>query len=280
MLPRLFVYFLAMALGMGHLRPVRAAGDCQATAPDCVAVGRWNLSVALGAGMRTNPLAVGDTLPLVVIPQISYYGKRFFLDNLDLGFTVAETDRNTLSLVATPSYDRVFFYRSDLQNIFVNGFGPSAAPVSADAPNAVRFPPRSPRVTYLSGPEYTFRYGAVTGQFDVLHEITGQNHGDEVRAAAGIPLLSSIRGSSLAANVGITWKSAAIVNYYYGVSGVYAPGAAVNPFLKLRYTLPLAGKWRLSAFVEYERLGRAITDSPIVAEYHVATAFVGATYTF
>ena len=275
---RPFVYLLAIALGAGYLRPAGAAEDCRATASDCVAVGRWNFSVALGAGARTNPLAVGDTIPLVVIPQFSYYGKRFFIEDLDPGFTIAETDRNTLSLVASPGYDRVFFYRSDLQNIFVNGFGPSAAPVAADAPGAVRFTSRSRRVTYLAGPEYTFTYGGVTGQLDVLHEITGRNHGDEVRAAVGIPLLN-IRGS-LTANAGITWKSAAIVNYYYGVSGVYAPGAAANPFLKLGYTLPLAGKWRLSAFVEYERLGRAITDSPIVAEDHVATAFVGAIYTF
>jgi MipA family protein len=278
MRPRPFGCLLAIALGVGYLRPAHAADDCRATATDCVAIGRWNFSVALGAGVRTNPLAVGDSIPLFVIPQFSYYGKRFFIDDLDLGFTIAETDRNTLSLVASPSYDRVFFYRSDLQNIFVNGFGPSAAPVTADAPGAVRIPPRSRRVTYLAGPEYTFRYGGITGQLDVLHEITGRNGGDEVRAAVGIPLLN-IRGS-LAANAGITWKSAAIVNYYYGVSGIYAPRAAVNPFLKLGYKLPLAGKWRLNAFVEYELLGRAITDSPIVAEYHVTTAFVGAIYTF
>jgi outer membrane protein len=218
--------------------------------------------------VRTNPLVGGDAIPLVVVPQFSYYGKRFFIDDLDLGFTVAETDLNTLSLVASPGYDRVFFYRSDPQNTFVGGIGTST----------VRIPPRARSVTYLAGPEYTFSNGRVTGQLDVLHEITGRNGGDEVRAAVVIPLLN-IRGS-LAANVGMTWKSAAIVNYYYGVSGLYAPGSVVNPFLKLGYTLPLAGKWRLRALVEYELLGRAITDSPIVAEGHVATAFVGAVYTF
>ena len=60
----------------------------------------------------------------------AYYGKRFFIDNLDVGFTLAENAVNTLSLVASPGYDRVFFYRSDLQNIFVTGL-PTA---SADAP--------------------------------------------------------------------------------------------------------------------------------------------------
>jgi outer membrane scaffolding protein for murein synthesis (MipA/OmpV family) len=42
----------------------------------------------------------------------------------------------------------------------------------------------------------------------------------------------------------------------------------------------LAGKWRFSAFAEYERLGNAIANSPIVEERFVATAFIGAIYTF
>lgn len=272
------MFILVVALGLGCPRPTRADDDCKAAISDCVAVGRWNFSVALGAGVRTNPLVSGESIPLIVIPQFSYYGKRFFIDDLDLGLTIAESERNSFNLVASPSYDRVFFYRTDLQNIFVSGFGTNAAVVPLNAPGAARLSPRSKRVTYLAGPEYTFKYGGVTGQVDVLHEITGQNGGDEVRAAIGIRL-PNICGT-LTANAGITWKSAAMVNYYYGASGIYAPRSALNPFLKLGYTLPLAGKWRFNAFAEYELLGRAIADSPIVAERHVATAFVGAIYTF
>jgi hypothetical protein len=46
----------------------------------------------------------------------------FFIENLDFGLTLKEAERNTLSIVASPDYDRVFFYLSDLQNIFVGGF--------------------------------------------------------------------------------------------------------------------------------------------------------------
>jgi outer membrane protein len=130
----------------------------------------------------------------------------------------------------------------------------------------------------LAGPEWTFKSSGVSGQLDVLHDVTDQNNGTEIRAALGIPLVEST--GSLTASVGVTWKSAAIVNYYYGSAGIYAPGSALNPFIKLGYTLPMAGKWRFSAFAEYERLGNAIANSPIVEERYVATAFVGAIYTF
>lgn len=273
---------LATLLVLAPWRPALADdGGCQGPSSDCVAVGGWNFSVSLGAGVRTNPVVHESDIPLVVVPQVSYYGKHFFLDNLDAGVTLIDNESMTLSLIASPGYDRVFFYRSDLQNIFVGNFGFSqsaATVVDAAAPGAIRFTARRRYVTYLSGPEWTFKYAGVTGQLDVLHEITGHNHGDEVRGALGIPL--GHFGGSWAANVGFTWKSAAVVNYYYGSPGVYDAGAALSPFVKLAYSRPLTGHWKITAFVESERLANAIFDSPIVNDRYVTTTFVGTTYAF
>ena len=276
-------HIAAILVALAWASAAFAADDCASPSDDCVAVGRWNLSVALGAGVRTNPLVHGQDIPLVVVPQFSYYGKRFFIDNLDPGVTLYEGDTNTLSLIASPGYDRVFFYRSDLQNIFVGQapVGSAFVPTRAiTTPPVKRQLPASPRkVTYLAGPEWTFKYAGVTGQVDYLHEITGRNHGDEIRAAAGIPLGRHL-GGSWSANLGITWKSAGIVNYYYGSPDVYGAGSALNPFAKIGYSRPLTRKWRLDAFVHCERLGDAIYDSPIVGHHYVTTAFIGATYVF
>ena len=50
--------------------------------------------------------------------------------------------------------------------------------------------------------------------------------------------------------------------------------------MKLGYTQRLTRKWRLTALAQYERLGKAIADSPIVTQQYVATVFAGATYEF
>ncbi len=277
---------IAMMMMLGGSARTHAATDdaedCKRPSQDCVAIGRWNFSVALGAGLRTNPLINGKDIPLAVIPQISYYGKRFFIDNLDLGFTLWEQGGNTLHLIATPGYDRVYFYRADLQNFLV-GFPDASAPdspriVSPGTPGAIQVSRRAPRITYLAGPEWTFKYGALSGQLDLLRDATGQNSGEEVRGALGIPLLKS--KGTLSANIGFTWKSVATVNYYYRVPILYSGSAAFDPFMRLGYTLPLSSKWRLNTFFEYERLGNGIADSPIVAEHSVATFFAGAIYTF
>ena len=281
---------IATAFALLSCADVAFAGDdCAASADtsasdECVAVGGWNLSVALGAGVRTNPVFHSQDIPLVVIPQFSYYGKRFFIDNLDPGVTLFEGEASTLSFIASPGYDRVFFYRSDLQNIFIGGnasFSAGGSPqgnFTSTPQGEQQIPARARRFTYLAGPEWTFKYAGMTGQLDYLHEITGRNHGDEMRAGLGIPL--GYLAGSWTAHVGLTWKSTRIVNYYYGVPGLYEAGWALNPFAKIGYSRPLSGKWKLDAFVHCERLGNGIADSPIVRSHYVKTAFVGATYVF
>ncbi len=257
----------------------RDKDNCNASSKDCVAVGHWNFSISLGAGVRTDPVVHESAIPLVVIPHFSYYGKRLFIEDLDLGFTLTESDASTLSLIATPGYDRVFFYRSDLQNIFVSGISYTTPAYSSSGGTHVESVPVRPRHwTYLAGPEWTFEAHGITGQLDFLHEITARNHGNEIRAALGIPLIES--AGSLSANVGLTWKSSAIVGYYYGVPGAHGAGWALNPFVKLGYSRPLSSKWQLTAFVHYEHLGNAIADSPIVNARYVLTVFAGATYAF
>lgn len=280
-------YWLLLLLVAGGRVAVAAEADldCEHASDECVATKHWNFSLAFGAGVRSNPLTSGKDIPLVIVPQLSYYGRRFFIDNLDAGFSLAEGSLGNLSLLATPGYDRVYFYRSDLQNLFINGFSSganatvaAAAVVPRSAPGAVPYPEHTRSVTYLAGPEWTAKIHGVTAQVDLLHEVTGHNHGDEIRAAFGIPLYESV--GSLHANVGLTWKSAAVVNYYYGEMYIYQGGAAFNPFVKLGYTRPLGGKWRLNALLHFEKLGKSIRDSPIVEADNVETVFVGAVYAF
>jgi outer membrane protein len=249
----------------------RAGAACSTPSPECAVVGKFELSVSLGVGQRSNPIAGKSDIPLVVIPHVSYYGKRFFLENLELGYTLHEGETHTFNLIAAPGYDRVFFYRNDLQNIFVAGGTTfTDTPVGA---TGQEFHVQPRRTTYLVGPEWTFDYGTLTGQLNALREVTGRHDGYEVRGALAAPLIQS--QSSLVASAGFTWKSSALVQYYYGVDALYEPGSAFNPFVKLRYSRPLSERWTLNAFAHYELLSSSIANSPIVTQNHVTTFFAG-----
>ena len=262
---------LAIAAAAG---PQVAAAQTPCTAPsaDCIAVGDLQVSVSFGYGTRTNPVAGRDDIPLFVIPYLSYYGKRFFLESLEPGVTLYESDAHTFNLIATPGFDRVFFSRNDPQNVIV----PFAAEAPAFGEQTVQdqtFTVGHRHTTYLAGPEWLYRHRQFIGQLSALYEFTGRHKGYEVRAAVSRPLIQSEQ--SLVVNAGLTWKSAATVDYFYGVQDLYRAGAALNPFVKLSYSLPLSERWTLTAFVHYEHLDDSIADSPIVEDREVVTAFAG-----
>lgn len=250
-----------------------AQAPCTAPSADCIPVGDLQLSLSFGAGTRTNPVMGRDDIPLFVIPYISYYGKRFFLESLEPGVTLYESDAHTFNLIATPGFDRVFFSRHDPQNIIVPfaAAPPSFGVTSQQEPETLTV--GHPHTTYLAGPEWLFRHRNFIGQVSALYEVTGRHKGYEVRAAVSVPLVQSKQ--SLVVNTGVTFKSAATVDYYYGVPGLYSPDDALSPFVRLGYTLPLSQRWTLTAFVHYEYLDDTIVDSPIVTDHEVITAFAG-----
>ena len=275
-LPALFLVALCARTFAAETNP------CTAPSPECAVVGKWEISASLGLGQRSNPVEGRSDIPLVVIPHISWYGKRFFLENLEFGYTLFDSESNTLNLVAAPGYDRVFFYKNDFQNIFIAGTGIAGDATFTSAgrpvpPEGREFPVKSRHTTYLAGPEWSFTYGGVTGQLTALREVTGRNEGLEMRAALAAPLLSGPT-NSLVASAGFTWKSQEIVRYYYGIDGLYQPGSAFNPFVKLRYSRPISDRWMINAFAHYEHLAGAISDSPIVNENHVTTVFAGVVF--
>jgi MipA family protein len=268
---------LASLLAAAALQPAAAQAPCKSPSADCIEVGDLEVSVSLGYGTRTNPVAGRDDIPLFVVPHISYYGKRFFLESLEPGVTLYESDAHTFNLIASPGFDRVFFSRSDLQNVVVPlasvappGFGGG---VQGEADEEVAFPVGRRHTTYLAGPEWMFRHDRFIGQVSALYEVTGRHKGYEVRAAVSAPLIQ--RKQSLVVNAGLTWKSAETVDYYYGVPDLYNPDGALSPFIKFNYSLPLSDRWTFTAFVHYEHLDGSIVDSPIVEDREVVTAFAG-----
>jgi MipA family protein len=261
---------LAIAAAAGP-RAAAAQTPCKAPSEDCIAVGDLRVSLSFGYGTRTNPVVGRDDIPLFVIPYLSYYGKRFFIESLEPGVTLYESDAHTFNLIATPGFDRVFFSRHDPQNVVI--------PFAAGAPSFVETADEQtvtvghPHTTYLAGPEWLFRHRNFIGQVSALYEVTGRHKGYEARAAVSTPLIQSKQ--SLVINAGVTWKSAATVDYYYGVPDVYRPYDALSPFVRLSYALPLSERWTLTAFVHYEYLDDTIVDSPIVTDREVVTAFAG-----
>lgn len=89
-----------------------AFANCDTQPENCIEVSQWEVSVAVGAGVATNPLKDGEHSPLIVLPYISYYGDRFFLDNTAVGYTFVNQQSFDVSWIAELNSEQAFFSRS------------------------------------------------------------------------------------------------------------------------------------------------------------------------
>ncbi len=180
---------------------------------DCIQVGNWKFSIILGLGLRTNLLNDSDHIPLIFLPQFSYYAEQFFIENLDIGFTLLESETVQFNLIATPSYDGVFFNRWDPGNILtdINTVDGSANNLeSEDESDQVpqdRLTNISPdenserRFSYLGGLEYSYEAFLGTFQASILSELTNRHSGSEIRVAYQKAL-----NPHFSTTLGLTWK--------------------------------------------------------------------------
>lgn len=98
---------LLLALIAGGVRAEE--NPCLKENADCVKVGKWEFSVAIGFGGRTNPIVSKDDIPIFLMPSISYYGKRFFWQTDTIGFTLFESEHSMFNLIGTVGYEQTYF---------------------------------------------------------------------------------------------------------------------------------------------------------------------------
>lgn len=301
---------LLLAISLLTSLPLVAAPDCDASSPACTEVGKWQVKIGLGAGVRTNPVMNNDDIPLIVLPQISYSGERFFLQNLDVGFIVFEDDVQQLNLLLTPSYDQVFFKRWDANNFVLNAEtisldrdedrqvgGPQENPGDFGIPlygpnkNALEVPIdtdrlRKRRMAGLAGFEYHLEIGAIDLQAHALQEFTDYHRGQEVRLVLARHFH---RGKhDLVISAGAIWQSAKVLNYYYGIEEgeggtgdfYYKPGSDISSVVRMDWNYQINQRWSLTFTTSYRSLASRIRTSPIITEDRVITAFAGGVYHF
>ncbi|MDR7088875.1 MipA/OmpV family protein [Cellvibrio fibrivorans] len=287
--------------------PLLAIGAfaCELETEDCVEIGKWELSLGVGAGIRTNPLEATPDIPLFLIPEVNYNGERFFIQNLDFGFILWESETQQLNLLATPSYDQVYFHRWSPSNFFIdsNGFATTGKgstddedlPVIDTGGDKELIAPgfkdvqtrqlRNRRMAGLGGIEYSVTTTLVDLQLQYVTDFTGVHDGDEVRVA--LAKYWSTGRHQISASVGAIWQSSEVINYYYGVTGpeadlrgTYSTDAVLTPVARVEWNYQMTERWDLRFLANYRQLPDEISASPLINDNKVITVFIGGVYHF
>ena len=240
---------------------------------------RWRLGAALGYGMRSNPLVQSDDIPILVDLDIAWFGDHWFFDNGDLGLTVADNDTLTASIVARYNSDRVFFGNTERRFVASDLAGMPLA-------QAVEFQPPDRDYAIELGVEVLSDgpWGAL--QLSAFHDVSGTHEGFELFADYSYGWRD--QRLYIEPSIGVSYKSADLNNYYWGVTAdeasvVVAPyevKAGFNWHARLMVGYQLSRHLGLSLVAEYERMNDEAAASPIVDERDVLGYFAGMTYRF
>jgi len=249
----------------------------------------WQLSIALGAGTRTNPVMDNDNIPLFVIPQISYQGERFFIQNLDFGYSIFEDNKNQINLLLTPSYDQIFFNDSRINNfIDTSGFAnatKNVPTVELISHSIDKGHLHNRRMAGLAGIEYSHLANGLEFQLQMLQEATNYYDGNEVRIALSKDI--NLGKNNVKLTLGANWQDFATLNYFYGLTEAeafgnlpYKANSGVTKLLRFDWSYEIDEHWSLRFFTSYRHLSHSITASPLITSNNVITAFAGGVYHF
>lgn len=240
---------------------------------------RWRLGAALGYGVRTNPLVQSDDIPIVLDVDIAWFGDHWFFDNGDLGLTFADNDRVTASFVARLNSDRVFFGKTDTRFVSLDVAG---APLS----EAVEFKVPDRDYAVELGLELLSDGSWGQLQMTAFHDVSNTHDGYEIHFNYSYGWRN--QRFYIEPSVGASYKSAALNNYYWGVSeneaGVvilpHQASAGTNVHSRLMLGYQLSRHWSLSLVAEFERLNDEAAASSIVKDENVFGYFAGAAFRF
>lgn len=252
----------------------------------------WRLGLALGYGSRTNPLIQSKDIPVLVDVDLAWFGKRWFFDNGDVGFTALDNRFFTANLMARVNSDRTFFSKTNTKYVqFTRLAGgqldtsafvaPPGAP--SGTPMVEPVPAKPPRRDYAieAGVEILVAGEWGNATLHAFNDVSGTHEGYEV--AADYSYRWTTGRFSFSPSVGASYKSAKLSDYYWGVHPGEA-SLALAPYdakgglgweAGVRSSYYLTKSVRLALSVNYERLQWGIAQSPLVERDYVLGYFAG-----
>lgn len=255
----------------------------------CVEEQRLHMSWALGYGQRSNPLHGGEELPLVILPDIYYYGRYWFFDNGKLGSSLALSDNWQLSVLGQFNQEKGYFQKWFGGNLMQFNHtsmivGPSYAEERSAQAVSVRQVSKRPTAFDL-GVQLDWFNDVWQAQAILWQDVSNTYKGQHASISVG-------RGWQLnsglwQASAKLHWKSAKLIDTYYGIDNnepFYLPRydgrPSWQPELRLSWQKPVSERVSVLAFVRYLHLDDAMTQSPLVRSDNVTTWFLGVSYRF
>ncbi|WP_341501907.1 MipA/OmpV family protein [Gallaecimonas sp. GXIMD4217] len=269
---------LLLALGWCLMVPAGARAD------ESLEPSPWRFSLALGFGQYGTVLHDSKAQDLHVLPHWSYYGERFYLEDLDLGFNLVESKRWSLDLTTRQSFDALLL-RKDLDDAFLAGIADSPLPIPRRFDLGPLVRPGHRSLSYLGGLTLFWRHENWQLSSAWHTDISNVHHGSEWETKARY--LFRAGPVDLAVTGQVRRLDGDYSNYYFGVHEddinrlfTFKPGSQWLPSFKLEASYPLNDSDRLFFSWKREFLADDYEKSLFFKKLHHDVWFMGVSRTW
>lgn len=271
------------------------------TEQSCIKTNSWQLGVAIGLGVKTNPLVDGDNIPLVILPDIAWYGEKAYFDNGELGYQWLNNTHYALEGFIKLDQERAFFSFFHPANILIansniappSSLGPNR-PADIESGNQIYAPESKVSIEQISKRKWAVNAGLRWHYFldnmefsaSWQNDISGVHKGQIVGLAYSVNWLW--HDTQFKTQIGADWKSAHLVDYYYGLDQKdtsdpqqwFEADAGVETYVSVNIQKPINKNWVWVSSLSYRTLPTSMTLSPLVEENNIKRLFMGVAYRF
>lgn len=293
---RFFALFFSLLLWSSGF--AQASQKCDAGS-GCIEQDSWQIGIAMGLGGRTNPLVDGDTIPFILLPDIAWYGESAYFDNGELGYQWLPGPRTSVELFVVPNFEKANFSFWHVSNLLVPAasfLNTSTTPPFQSIGDQQDAEPEDRRLSvddidtrkwaFDAGIRYQWYLDNHHVRLMMARDISSVYDG--FHAALEYRYYTHFGDWQVTVASQLAWKGQALTDYYYGIrprdaanqSLYYEGKGGFQPAINVNASYQINKKWHVLTRLGVTQLHEGMTDSPVVEDSTVYSAFAGVAYRF
>lgn len=247
----------------------------------------------MGVGVTTNPLQGGGNIPLILLPDVAWYGENVYFDNGELGYQWLQSKQYAMEVFTSLNQERRYFSFWHPANLFAPLEGNAA--VVDERPGFVStISSRQVSVDEIRKRKWSVDAGIRWHRYfsnselsiAIATDISDVHRGHQ--ASLRYSRFWQTHGWNVAVTPSLNWKSQNLVDYYYGLraddnvglENHYTANGGWSRKLAISASYPLSEEWQLLVKGSYQWLNRGMYMSPLVKDKSVRSLFVGVSHSF
>ena len=246
---------------------------------------QWQFSATVGYGRYGSLLFDGRDTNLYVLPRWSLYYKRFYLENLDLGFNLVETEHFSLDLSGKQSFDALSVRHSAAEDGLLKSIALNDVklpiPWNIKVEDVVNFQRR--HLSYLAGMTFYARAHDLELRSEWHSDVSGVHNGSEWNTL--VRYQYQTQSFNLAPSLGIRRLDHRFANYYFGLGYQdtsdllrVMPGPLWLPSVRLDASLNLSSNLSFAASLRREFYPVEVLQSLFIGSRQHDIWFLGLMY--